>query len=245
MLLVRVSLVSDAALQLHAAALLDDVSRLVRRGVQAWRARERDVIAGRVRLGTDRGARGCSGTPDVSFDAADIVSAEQALDPIEVRQRPAGAGNTLRRDLLDRVVAHRRGPARARGSLHGRLLLAAGLVDALDGVERHRAESTGGFHERSFSGADGLLLDLGLGALTWTRRAPVEAAHRRRSTRCFEHRPLRTAAMVPPPPRSLKLAAVSRSINRCARGSILIRSGIGECQLLPSPTRSWNGDGAV
>ena len=242
MLLVRVPLVPDAALQLHTAALLDDV----RRGVQAWRARERDVIAGRVSLGTgtDRGARGCSGTPDVSFDAADIVSAEQALDPIEVRQRPAGAGNTLRRDLLDRVVAHRRGPARARGSLHGRLLLAAGLVDALDGVERHRAESTGGFHERSFSGADGLLLDLGLGPLPgfgrrWSNPLIVVAPHAASDTgRCV---------LLPwsPPPRSLKLAAVSRSINRCARGSRLIRSGTGECQLLPSPTRSWNGDGAV
>jgi len=50
-LLVRVAGRADAALQLHAAALLDDVRGLVRRGEQVGRVAEHDVAAGRIGLG--------------------------------------------------------------------------------------------------------------------------------------------------------------------------------------------------
>lgn len=53
-LLVSVALFADPARERNAAALLDDVRRLVRGGVEIGRACERDVIAGRIRLGPHR-----------------------------------------------------------------------------------------------------------------------------------------------------------------------------------------------
>jgi len=53
-LLVAIRRLADAALELDAAALLDDVRGLVRRGVEVGRSGERDVIADRDALGAHR-----------------------------------------------------------------------------------------------------------------------------------------------------------------------------------------------
>ena len=76
MLLVLVADLADAALQLHAAALLDHVRSLVSRRVQIGRAREGDVVAGRVGLGADRAARVRRWAADVGLDPGDVVAAE-------------------------------------------------------------------------------------------------------------------------------------------------------------------------
>lgn len=52
--LVRVARFADAAFQLYAAALLDDVSGFMRGGVKVRRTPERDVVSGGVRLRADR-----------------------------------------------------------------------------------------------------------------------------------------------------------------------------------------------
>jgi len=84
--LVRVAGFADAALQLHAAALLRDVRGLVGCCVEARRARECDVGTGRVGLGADRAARGRGVPTHVRLDARDVVAAEQGLDSVAVRQ---------------------------------------------------------------------------------------------------------------------------------------------------------------
>jgi hypothetical protein len=114
---------SDATLQLYAAALLHDVRGLVRRGVEARGEGERDMVPGRVRLGPDRAARGCCRVADVRLDATDVVPSEQALDRVGMRQRTARAGDALRRGVLDgagfRVGGDRR---RTSGALNLNLL---------------------------------------------------------------------------------------------------------------------------
>ena len=103
------------------SALLDDVGGLVRRGVEARGARERDVVAGGVCLCADRGGRIARGSVGVSSDAGDVVLAERTLDDVEVRQRAALAGDAVSRGRVDIV----RGGSKARGPglpLHGQLL---------------------------------------------------------------------------------------------------------------------------
>jgi len=119
-LLVRVAALADAALELHAPALLNNVRRFVSRRVEAGRAGERDAVAGRVRLGADRAARRGSRAADVGIDAADVVAAEQLLDRGAVRQRAAGAGDAGRSGFLDRAGVRRRLAVLARGQLHRR-----------------------------------------------------------------------------------------------------------------------------
>ena len=101
MALVRVPRLTDATLQLHATTLLDDVRRLVSGGLEARSTGKCDVIAGRVRLGADRSARGVSRATDVSLDVIDIVAAEQALDRLAVRQRAPTVCHTGRGEPLD------------------------------------------------------------------------------------------------------------------------------------------------
>lgn len=72
--LVDVARLPDAAEQLHAATLLNDVRCLVCRGVQIGRPTERDMVAGGVRRGADGGACGCGRAADVGDDSADVVS---------------------------------------------------------------------------------------------------------------------------------------------------------------------------
>jgi hypothetical protein len=99
--LVRIARLAHAALQLHAAALLHHVRRLVRRRVQAGRAGERDVRAGGVGLGAHRLRRGLRRAAHVGRDAAHVVAAERPLDLLAVRQRPPAAGDALRGRSLD------------------------------------------------------------------------------------------------------------------------------------------------
>jgi hypothetical protein len=117
--LVRVAGLVDAAFELDAAALMHEVRGLVRRGVKAGLARERDVVAGRVRLGADRAACGRGVAADVSLDPADIVTAEQPPDRVAVRERGACALDAMRGDGMD---ASRRHPhaGGARRTLHRR-----------------------------------------------------------------------------------------------------------------------------
>lgn len=83
-LLVRVAGAADAAAEVHARALLDDVRRLVRHRMQVSATIQDDVIARRVRPGAHlAGARGCV-LPRVRLDPRDVVLAERALDLIGV-----------------------------------------------------------------------------------------------------------------------------------------------------------------
>lgn len=120
MLLVRVTALTDAAFQLHATALLNNVRSLVSGHVEAGRAGERDLVPRRVCLGADRAARGCRSAADVGVDAADVVAAEQLLDGGTVRQRTAAAGDARRCGFLDRAGVRRRLAVFSRGELHGR-----------------------------------------------------------------------------------------------------------------------------
>jgi len=85
-LLVRISDVADAALQLHAAALLHHVRGLVSHGVQIRALAEHDVIARGVRAGTHRLRTRRGFGPRVRPDLRDVVSAECALQPVGERQ---------------------------------------------------------------------------------------------------------------------------------------------------------------
>jgi len=100
-LLVRIARVAHAVLQLHAAALLHDVRGLVRRGVEAWRAGESDVIADRVGLGADCRARLARGRAGVRADARHVVAAERALDDVQVGQRRGGASDPVHGCSMD------------------------------------------------------------------------------------------------------------------------------------------------
>jgi hypothetical protein len=91
--LVPIASRADPALELNAAALLDDV----RGGVEARRAHEGDVITGGERLRPHRLRRLRGRTASVRVDAADIVAAEQPLDRLGVRQRACRASDTSSR----------------------------------------------------------------------------------------------------------------------------------------------------
>jgi hypothetical protein len=81
---------TDAALQLHAAALLDDVSGFVGCRVKVRGTRERDVVPGGVGL---RAHRACSRgrlAIRMRFDV-DRVASERSLDDVAERQRVRAA----------------------------------------------------------------------------------------------------------------------------------------------------------
>jgi len=108
LLLVGVAALADAPLEADASALLDDVRRLVGRGVQVGSRRERDVVAGRVgqRAHGRAGLGGC--TANVCPDLREIVlGAERRLDLIEERQRTAGAGDAMGRGSVGPVLVER------------------------------------------------------------------------------------------------------------------------------------------
>src|ERR1041384_4057683 len=109
LLLVRVSALANTALELHPAALLDDVRGLVSGGVKARRVRERDMVPGRVGLGTDRPARGGGGATHVGLDATDVVAAEQLLDRGPMGHRAADSSDPLGSQSLNLVTVGARG----------------------------------------------------------------------------------------------------------------------------------------
>jgi hypothetical protein len=84
---VRIPRPPELVLQLHAAALLHHVRRLVCRGVQIGAVAERDRIPRRVRLRAQAIARARRGPADERAHVADVVVAERALDLLAVRQR--------------------------------------------------------------------------------------------------------------------------------------------------------------
>jgi len=89
----------DAALELHAAALLDDVRGLMCRGVQVGRAIEAHGVAERERACAERLRRITGRGPLVRRHARDVMAAEARLDLGEVRQRPASALDSARGDV--------------------------------------------------------------------------------------------------------------------------------------------------
>jgi len=99
--LVGIADLADAALQLHAGTLLDDVRGLVRRGVEVGRSGERDVIADRERARAHRRRALGRRAADVGLDRADIVAAERLLDRREVGQGGRAAGDAVRRGGVD------------------------------------------------------------------------------------------------------------------------------------------------
>jgi hypothetical protein len=103
-LLMHITALADSAFQLHTAALLDDVRGFVRRCMKARDGGERNVVSGGVGLGTDRAACGRGRSADVRLDTADVVPAEQALDPVGMRQRATVVGDSPCGGLLDRVA---------------------------------------------------------------------------------------------------------------------------------------------
>jgi hypothetical protein len=101
MALVGVTRLIDAALQLDAATLLNDVRSFVRCGVQIRRRTKRDGVAERVRRRTElvRGRRRSSAV--VGLHARDVMMTEACLDAIEMRQRSTGSGDPATGDLVD------------------------------------------------------------------------------------------------------------------------------------------------
>jgi hypothetical protein len=98
--------VTDTAEELHSTALLYDVRGLVRRGRQRRRPAERDVIAGRERIGSHVIGGGSSVSTDVSANLPYIMLPERPLDLLEVRQLRAPSARAGARSLvLQRLVA--------------------------------------------------------------------------------------------------------------------------------------------
>jgi hypothetical protein len=108
MALVGVAGLIDAAQQLHAAALLDDMCGLVCGGVKIRRAVERHRVADGERASTERlrglGRRGAL----MSCHARDVMPAEAALDRIAVWKLAPTACDGLARDLEWRAGAPER-----------------------------------------------------------------------------------------------------------------------------------------
>jgi hypothetical protein len=84
-LLVHITALADPTLQLHTAALLDDVRGFVRRRMKARGGGERNVVSGGIGIGADRAARGRGRSAHVRLDTADVVPTEQALDRVGMR----------------------------------------------------------------------------------------------------------------------------------------------------------------
>jgi hypothetical protein len=99
-LFVGVAVVADAAGEMDPGALLDDVRRLVRCGVEIGRRGERGRVAGRIGARAHRARRLPRRAADERADPGHVVSAERALDLIEVRQR---LGAALQAELGRRV----------------------------------------------------------------------------------------------------------------------------------------------
>ncbi len=114
--LVAVALGADAAGELDAAGLLDDVGGLVRGGVQIGRLGERDVRAGREGARADGGAGVRRRAADVRPDPGHVVAAERRLDPVAVGQGLGRTGDPVSGRGVDRrrVGAGRRGRAGRR-----------------------------------------------------------------------------------------------------------------------------------
>lgn len=97
---------ADAALELDAAALLNDVRGFVRSCMQIGAATQHDVIAGRVCIGA-HGLRGCGcvGTR-VSLDRRYVVTTERTLDRVREGQARRRCGHApLRRSMDGALVA--------------------------------------------------------------------------------------------------------------------------------------------
>jgi hypothetical protein len=125
--LVRIIDRADAAVELDASPLLEDVRRLVGGGVQIRGRGEGEVVAGGVGRGADGG--GCLGrrAADVGADAREVVvGAEGPLDLVEVRQRPGRAGQA-------------RGGVRA-DRLGGGLVAGSSLREPQRGPKLHRVQ---------------------------------------------------------------------------------------------------------
>src|SRR5438552_2162589 len=76
--LVRIARLADAAVEIHALRLLDDVRGLVRGGVKIGRAIEHHVVAGRIRVCAHRPRAVAA---DVRLDPRHVVvGAERRLD---------------------------------------------------------------------------------------------------------------------------------------------------------------------
>ena len=86
MALVFIARRADAPLELDATALLDDVGRFVRSGVQVGPTAEDDMVAGGIGIGVHGARRSGSLRACVCLDRRDVVPAEQTLDGIAVRQ---------------------------------------------------------------------------------------------------------------------------------------------------------------
>jgi hypothetical protein len=99
---------ADAALEVDAGALLNDVRGLVRGGVEIRRAGERDVVAAREAGGAHVVAGLPGGAVGVRLDAGDVEPAERALDRVEVGQARARAGGPALRGLVNAggIAAH-------------------------------------------------------------------------------------------------------------------------------------------
>jgi hypothetical protein len=100
-LLVRVTRSAvEPALRSNSTALLDDVRRLVRHGVQRRRfAAQCDVLAVRVRFRAESVGGRVDAVACVRSDASNVVTTEAALDLLEVWQRRAPTLNTALCDV--------------------------------------------------------------------------------------------------------------------------------------------------
>jgi hypothetical protein len=127
--LVRIADLAEAALQLHAAALLDDMRRFVRRCMKIGRPAERNVIPRRERMCIHRGRAFACRVVGVGLDMRDVMPAKQLLDRVKMRQLSTATSRAVRRRRLD--VFGRWPPTRLpRPPLHGELLDPRVLADA-------------------------------------------------------------------------------------------------------------------
>lgn len=150
MLLVLVAGLADAALELDAAALLNDMRGFVCCGMEIGRRYKGDVVAHRERLRVHCVRASGGGRVRVRLDSADVMASKQLLDLLRVRQGVRAARDTIggsgmnggrraRYGILHRPLHlfHERPSSRSRSGLAGRLALLHRLLKL--------------FHERPFS----------------------------------------------------------------------------------------------
>src|SRR5207244_252706 len=106
--LIFVPRLPNAAGEMDARPLLDDMGRLVGGQVQVRGAREGDVLAGGVGPGADAPGRLRSRPADVGAHLRQIMrGAEGPLDLRQVRQAGAAASDPLRRRSMDLLAVVR------------------------------------------------------------------------------------------------------------------------------------------
>jgi hypothetical protein len=108
MALVRVARLIDASKELNPTALLHDMRRLVRSGVEIRRLVERNRVAHSERSRAERMRSLAGGWAVVRRDSRNVMTTEAALDLVEVRELAATARQRAAGDLVRRAGTNER-----------------------------------------------------------------------------------------------------------------------------------------